>query len=85
MAFAYARGDGTNELGTVAVVPNGGTSPKVLGSVSKGFYNVKAWINQEQFIAQRFEGELISIWLFNRNGGTPKKIADGAFVSLIQN
>ncbi len=85
MAFAYARGDGIDELGTVAIVQNGGTSPKILGSVAKGFYHVKAWINEDQFIAQRFEGALISIWLFNRNGGTPQKLADGAFVSLIQN
>jgi Tol biopolymer transport system component len=85
MAFAYARGDGSDELGTVAVVTNGGTSPKILGSVSKGYYNVKAWISQDFFLAQRFESEFNSIWVFNREGGNPQKLADGVFISLIQN
>ncbi len=85
IAFAYARGDGSDELGTVAVVANGGTSPKILGSVSKGYYNVKVWINPNQFLVQRYEGEFNSIWIFNRNGGDPQKLADGVFISLIQN
>ena len=85
MAFAYARGDGTNELGTVAVVANAGTSPKILSSVSKGFYNVRAWIDQDHFLAPRFEGALIRIWVFNRNSGSPEKLADGVFMGLIQN
>ncbi len=85
IAFAYARGDGSNELGKIAVVANGGTSPKILGMVAKGYYNVKVWINQNQFLAQRYEGEINSIWIFNRNGGDPQKLADGVFISLIQN
>ena len=84
IAYAYARGDGSDELGTVAVVTNGGTSPKILGSVSKGFYNVKAWISPDLFLAQRFENEFNSIWVFNRSGGSPQKIADGVFIGLIQ-
>ena len=83
IAYAYARGDGSDELGTVAVVANGGTSPKILGSVAKGFYNVKAWISQDQFLTQRFENEFNSIWVFNRSGGSPHKIADGVFIGLI--
>jgi hypothetical protein len=85
IAYAYARGDGSDELGTVAVVANGGTSPKILGSVAKGYYNVKAWIDQNHFLAQRFEGEFYSVWVFNRDGGNPLKLADGVFISLIQN
>ena len=85
IAFAYARGDGSNELGKIAVVADGGTSPKILGIVANGYYNVKVWINQNQFLAQRYEGEFNSIWIFNRNGGDPQKLADGVFISLIQN
>lgn len=85
MAYAFARGDGSDELGTVAVVPDGGTSPKILGTVSKGFYNVKAWISQDQFVAQRFEGALNSIWIFDRESGDPQKLADGVFIGLIPN
>jgi len=85
IAYAYARGDGSDELGSVAVVANGGTSPKILGSVSKGYYNVKAWISQDLFLAQRYENEFNSIWVFDRNGGSPQKLADGVFINLIQN
>ncbi len=83
MAYAYARGNNASELGVVALVANSTTTPKILASLNNGYFNVKAWINESQFIVQRFEGDLSSTWLFSRDGSAPVKLADGVFISLV--
>jgi hypothetical protein len=84
LAYAYARGDGDDEVGHVAVVQNGSTTPKILGSVTKGTFSVKAWFNETQFIVQRYDGETASVWLFSRDSGRPVKLADGEFIALMR-
>lgn len=83
LAYAFARGDGDNELGKVAVLQSNTTTPKIVGSISKGYFNVETWINESQFLVQRYEGEFSSVWLFHRDGSAPVKLADGVFVSVI--
>lgn len=84
LAYAFARGDGDNELGKVAVLQSNTTAPRLLASLAKGHFNVETWINESQFLVQRYEGEFSSVWLFNRDGSAPVKLADGVFVSIIQ-
>jgi Tol biopolymer transport system component len=83
LAYAFAHADPENETGKVAVLKSGATDPKIVGSLIKGYFNVETWINENQFVAQRYEGELSSVWLFNRDGSAPVKLADGVFVSVI--
>ncbi len=85
MAYAYARGDPDNEQGSVALVASGSSTPKILATLPKGYFNVAAWINENQFIVQRYESTLSSIWLFNRDGAPPVKLSDGDVISLVQN
>jgi hypothetical protein len=85
MAYAYARGEPDNEQGSVALVANGSSTPKILATLPNGSFNVAAWINENQFIVQRHEGAGDSIWLFNRDGTPPIKLSNGDIVSLVSN
>jgi Tol biopolymer transport system component len=85
MAYAYARGNPDDEKGSIALVAAGASTPKILASVSKGYFNVAAWVNEDQFIVQRYEGNTSSIWLFKRDGSAPVKLSNGAVISLIYN
>lgn len=83
LAYAYALGEMDNEKGKVALVAAGETTPKLMASITSGYFNVVAWINESQFLVERFQGESYSVWLFNREGPDPIKLADGLFLSFI--
>ena len=83
LAYAYARADAGNEQGYVALVASGATSPKILATLPKGYFNVLAWVDENRFLVQRYDGDTPSVWLFNRDGSAPLKLADGDYVGLV--
>lgn len=86
LAYAYARGEVGNETGKIALVASGATSPKVIDTVAKGYFNVFGWISENQFLVERFEDSLsaTSIWLYSREPGPGVKLAAGKLVGFIK-
>lgn len=83
LAYAFARGNADNEQGKVALVTDSGVTPKILATITKGYYNVNGWINENQMLATRFEGDVSSVWLISREGGAPSRLALGQWISWI--
>jgi tricorn protease-like protein len=83
LAYAFAIANPDAEQGKVAVVQANGTTPKILDTVKNGYFNVVGWVSEQQFVVQRYEGDKPSLWLFNRDGSAPIKLADGSFAAFI--
>ncbi len=89
VAFALARGDSSNEQGWVAVSDGlSGVSHVIATSEPGRYFTVVAWLNPNVLLLQ--SNSLLcnpicasELWLVNVNGGGLTKVADGAFVALV--
>lgn len=90
VAYALAKGNPSDELGWVAVYDAfTGASKVVLTGQAGGFYNVAGWLDDQTLLVQ-FDGISCgggcsnSVWVVPLDGSTATKVADGTFLSIVQ-
>ena len=87
LAYAYARGEVGNELGKIAFLASGSTTPKIIDTVPSGYFNEIGWISENQFLVERYEGDqaVSSVWMYSQDSANGVKLADGILISFIPN
>lgn len=90
VAYALAKGNPSDELGWVAVYDAfTGESKVVLTGQPGGFYNVSGWLDDQTLLVQ-FDGVNCgdgcanSVWAVPLDGSSPTKVADGTFLTVVQ-
>jgi hypothetical protein len=91
VAFALGKGDPNDEQGWVAVSDStSGPSKVILTGPGGLYYTVLGWLDDQTLLLQSSETKCSSIctnhlWTLGLDGSNPVKVADGSFLTIIDN
>ncbi len=91
VAFALAQGDPNNERGWVVIGPNsGGQSKVVMVGDTGSYYTVLGWLDDQTILVQ--SNSIVcnptcgnQLFTVGEDGSNPTKVADGSFLTIIDN